>query len=117
MNSWVLSTTTTGATLLTDHPTRSNFQAMSYSLFQTIPPERVGLHGEYDHSGLAKRVMLTFREHFPLAELSDLRVSQRGCVVILVGRVSSCQVLSQLVNLALEVEGATNVETYGLRVR
>ncbi len=117
MNTWVLSSTTTGATLLAPRSPRSTFKDMSYSLFRTIPPERVGLHGEYDHSGLAKRVMLAFRERLPLGELSDLRVSQRGRVVILVGRVSNYQMLSQLANLALDVEGATDVETYGVRVR
>jgi hypothetical protein len=90
---------------------------MTYSLFRTIPPERVGLHGEYDHSGLAKRAMLAFQEHFSLAELRDLRVSQRGRVVILVGVVASCQMLSQLATVALTVEGATAVETFGVRTR
>jgi hypothetical protein len=117
MNSRVLFSTTTGATLLNHRSPRSTFKDMSYSLFRTIPPERVGLHGEYDHSGLAKRVMLAFRESLPLGELSELRVSQRGRVVILMGRVSNYQTLYQLTNLALDVEGATDVETFGIRVR
>jgi hypothetical protein len=39
------------------------------SLFSTIPPERVGLSGEYDYSGLAKRVAAAFRQQIEAAEL------------------------------------------------
>src|SRR6476646_11177224 len=36
---------------------------------ETIAPERVGLHGEYDQSGLAKRVALAYDED---AQLDDI---------------------------------------------
>ena len=88
----------------------------SHSLFKTIPPERVGLNGEYDHSGLAKRVYSVFRNQFSATSLADLRVTQRGRVVILSGRVPNRQILLQMVDTALEVMGTFDVETYGVKI-
>lgn len=90
---------------------------MTYSLLNTIPPERVGLNGEYDHSGLAKRVSQAFQAHFPIQDLEGLRVNQRGKVVILMGNVRSSDLLNQLTTIALDVEGAIDVETTGIRFR
>ena len=88
---------------------------MPHSLFRSIPPERIGLNGEYDHSGLAKRVFQAYRMQFPAAELQDLRVTQRGRVVVLAGMLSDSELLDQLVAIALEIEGAAAVETNGIR--
>lgn len=82
------------------------------SLFSTIPPERMGLNGEYDHSGLAKRVMVAFQENFALEDLQQLSVAQRGRVVILKGTLPNSNLLTQLVAIARNVHGATDVETY-----
>ncbi|MGV0026016.1 hypothetical protein [Phormidesmis priestleyi] len=85
-------------------------------LFRMIPPERVGVDGEYDHSGLAKRVRLAFCEQFEAKELDCLQVTQRGRVVVLIGRVSDGQTLTQLIDVALTVYGTTTVETQGVKV-
>ncbi|HEY9750081.1 MAG TPA: BON domain-containing protein [Allocoleopsis sp.] len=82
-------------------------------LFQSIPPERIGLHGEYDHSGLAKRVQLAFQQTFAPEHIQFLSVSQRGRVVVLRGRVAR-QLLKQLVEVAAKIHGATDVETYAV---
>jgi hypothetical protein len=87
-----------------------------YSVFREIPPERVGLDGEYDHNGLANRVSLAFKGHFSAHELTDLQVTQRGQVVVLYGRVETRQMLHQLIEVALEVHGAAAVETYGVNL-
>ncbi len=84
------------------------------SFFQTIPPERIGLNGEYDHSGLAKRVDQALRKQFNSLQLEKLRITQRGRVVILAGQVLNQPLLDQMVSTALNVIGATNVETYGV---
>ena len=47
--------------------------------------------------------------------IGQLKVRQRGCVVILTGRVSSRALLTRLVNLAIKVEGAALVEIYRMR--
>jgi hypothetical protein len=85
-------------------------------LFRTIPPERVGLNGEYDHSGLAKRVTLAFSQNFRVEEIRQIRITQRGAVVVLVGQVPSQRLLNELVRVALNVYGAADVEVNGVSV-
>lgn len=86
------------------------------SLFQTIPPERMGLQGEYDHQGLAKRVSLAFRQNFSATEINGLRVTQRGAVVVLRGNISNQRLLIKLVNLAMTIAGTADVEINGVSV-
>ncbi len=105
----LLSSTTCGS--LFHSPT------MTYSLLNTIPPERVGLNGEYDHSGLAKRVWQAFQADFSAAKLESLRVTQRGKVVVLMGNLAAAAELEQMVAIALNVDGAIAVETTGIRFR
>lgn len=88
-----------------------------YSLFHTIPPERVGLNGEYDHSGLAKRVLQALQNRFSAQDLQQLRVMQRGKVVVFVGGVASLEVLGEVVSIARQIEGAIDVETNGVRIK
>jgi hypothetical protein len=88
----------------------------SRCMFKTIPPERVGLNGEYDHSGLAKRVSAAFRKQFSPPALENLRITQRGRVVVLSGRIPNQQVLTQMVDAALEIMGTFDVETYGIKM-
>lgn len=85
-------------------------------LFQTIPPERMGLFGEYDHKGLAKRVSLAFSQNFEPDEIKKLRVNQRGAVVVLIGEIPNQRLLIKLVNIAMEVDGAVDVEINGVSV-
>jgi osmotically-inducible protein OsmY len=77
----------------------------------TIPPERVGLNGEYDQSGLAKRVALAFDEDAQLDDIDTLYVAQTGSTVVLKGKVPSQDILSRMVSVARNVNGATSVET------
>lgn len=81
-----------------------------------IPPERVGINGEYDHSGLVKRIKLAYCKQFEAKELSRLHIAQRGRVVVLMGSVSSQQILTQLVNIAFAAHGTAAVEKQGVRV-
>ncbi|MBD1840987.1 BON domain-containing protein [Coleofasciculus sp. FACHB-64] len=78
---------------------------------ETIPPERVGLTGEYDQSGLAKRVALAFDQDPDLDDINTLYVAQTGGTVVLKGQVPSQQILNQMVSVARSVEGATGVQT------
>jgi hypothetical protein len=83
--------------------------------FRTIPPERVGPTGDYDHSGLAKRVQLKLHQSFGAEAISNLRVTQRGRVVIFSGQLDTPECLSQLVKTTLRVYGTDDVETHGVR--
>jgi hypothetical protein len=85
-------------------------------LFRAIPPERVGLNGEYDHDGLAKRVAVEFRQTFEPQELEGLQIAQRGAVVVLLGNVASQRFLVRLVAAVMSVNGAADVEINGICV-
>lgn len=78
---------------------------------ETIPPERLGLNGEYDQSGLAKRVALAFDEDSDFPDIDSLYVAQTGGTVVLKGSVPSQDVLDKAVQIAGGVTGATNVTT------
>ena len=82
--------------------------------FGASPPERIGICGEYDYNGLAKRVERCFQTSFG-EDGSQIKVRQRGCVVILTGSISSPSLLNRLVDSAIKVEGAALVEIYRVR--
>lgn len=77
---------------------------------ETIPPERVGLNGEYDQSGLAKRVALAFDQNPDVDDLDTIYVAQRGSTVVLKGRVPDRAILNRLIETARSVHGAESVE-------
>lgn len=97
-------------------PQYNQRQSASVSLFSTIPPERVGLQGEYDHQGLAKRVQLAFQQNCCDEQISHLRISQRGAVIVIVGTIPTQRLLIKLVNLAMATLGAGDVEVNGVSV-
>ena len=76
----------------------------------SIPPEKVGLDGNFDESGLAKRVAQALDE----AGISDnvgLWVAQSGSTVVLKYNDDAQNVLAQAEKVAKGVEGATAVNT------
>lgn len=78
---------------------------------QTIPPERMGLNGEYDQSGLAKRVAQAFDANPDVADIETVYVAQHGTTVVLKGTVPSQEIVTKLVTIAKSINGATGVET------
>ncbi|MCU0553050.1 MAG: BON domain-containing protein [Leptolyngbya sp. Prado105] len=82
----------------------------------TIPPERVGLSGEYDQSGLAKRVALAFDQSNELADIETLWVAQTGTTVVLKGTVPSQAELNKAIEIANGVNGASAVDTNQVQV-
>lgn len=78
---------------------------------ESIAPERLGLNGEYDQSGLAKRVALAFDEDSSFDDIDTLWVAQTGGTVVLKGSVPSQDILDQMVEIASGVTGATDVNT------
>jgi osmotically-inducible protein OsmY len=74
-----------------------------------VSPERLGLNGEYDQSGLAKRVALAFDEDSSVTDVDSLWVAQTGGSVVLKGSVPSQEILDRMVELASGVSGATDV--------
>jgi osmotically-inducible protein OsmY len=86
-------------------------QAQPAASTQTIPPERMGLNGEYDQSGLAKRVAQAFDANPDVADIETVYVAQHGTTVVLKGTVPSQEIVNRLVTIAKSVKGATGVET------
>lgn len=76
-----------------------------------VPPEKVGLDGEFDDSGLAKRVALAFDEDPLLDDVGTLWVAQLSSKVVLKGKVPSDDYLKKAVAIAGGVSGATEVDS------
>lgn len=77
---------------------------------ESIPPEKVGIDGKFDESGLAKRVAMKLDE----ADISDnvgLWIAQEGSTVVLKYNEDAKPVLDRAIAVAKEVDGATKVET------
>ncbi|MGB3135843.1 MAG: hypothetical protein WBG38_14815 [Nodosilinea sp.] len=75
-----------------------------------VDAAKVGLDGQFDESGLAKRVAQAFDD----AGLSDdvgLWVAQSGSTVVLKYNSDAQSVLDQAKKIAMSVDGATNVTT------
>lgn len=78
---------------------------------EQIAPERMGLNGEYDQSGLAKRVALAFDEDGQFDDIDSVYVAQTGSTVVLKGEAPSQDIVNQMVEVAKGVTGATDVNT------
>ena len=75
-----------------------------------IPAERIGLHGEYDQSGLAKRVAEAFDNDAEIDDIETVYVAQTSSTVVLKGEAPNQQILNKMVQVAGNVRGATNVD-------
>ena len=76
----------------------------------SIPAERIGLHGEYDQSGLAKRVAEAFDDDAAIDDIDTVYVAQTSSTVVLKGKAPNQQILNKMVQVAGGVKGATNVD-------
>ena len=92
-------------------PATAEVPAAEQAADGTIAPERVGLNGEYDQSGLAKRVALAFDEDSALDDVETLWVAQLSTTVVLKGHVPSQDVLNKAIEIARGVSGASDVTT------
>jgi len=80
-----------------------------------IPPERVGLNGEYDQSGLAKRVAKAFDEA-GFDDHQTVWIAQTGTTIVLKGTCHDQALLNKMVETARGVKGAGAVETNQVKV-
>jgi osmotically-inducible protein OsmY len=71
----------------------------------------MGLDGEFDESGLAKRVALAFDNDSTLDDVETLWVAQLGSTVVLKGKVPSQDMLNKAVSIARGVNGASAVDS------
>ena len=87
-----------------------NVDVSSAAAENSIPPEKVGLDGSFDESGLAKRVAKALDD----AGISDsvgLWVAQTGNTVVLKYNPDAESVLAKAEEVAQGVEGAGSVNT------
>ncbi|MBD2341563.1 BON domain-containing protein [Calothrix sp. FACHB-156] len=75
------------------------------------PPEYMGLEGEYDQLGLAKRVAEAFEQAPHIDEIETLQICQDGNTIVLQGSVSSQDILNALEDIAAKVDGTKGVDT------
>lgn len=102
-------------------PGNPSAPAQSYSVpaapqSPDIPPERLGLNGEQDQSGLAKRVALALDQNPDTDDFERLWVAQTGSTVVLKGEIPSQADLDRVVAVARGVYGATGVQTDQVKV-
>lgn len=90
--------------------------ASNQSPEEAIPDYRVGLTGEYDESGLAKRVALAFDEDSQLDDIDTLWVAQLSGTVVLKGKVPSQAILDKMVQVARSTDGAEAVDTQQVEI-
>lgn len=76
-----------------------------------VPPEKIGPDGDFDESGLAKRVALAFDDDAMMDDLGTLWVAQLGSKVVLKGKVPDNDYLNKAVSIARGVKGADEVDS------
>lgn len=90
-------------------PEASETNAPAQDVSADVPAERIGLNGEYDQSGLAKRVAAAFDQDSSVADIETVWVAQTGGTVVLKGEAPSQDQLNRLIEIANEQNGAVAV--------
>ncbi len=84
----------------------------------SIPVARIGLNGEYDSSGLAKRVSRAFNQDLLLEGIVDnIYVAQNNNKIIIKGSISNQASLRRLISVAKNVRGVIEVDVSQVKVR
>ena len=83
----------------------------------SIAEERIGLDGEYDLNGLAKRVAKALEEDPTLQTVETVYVAQNNSQIILKGTISDPIFLERLVTVAQNVRGVSEVDTSQIEIR
>ncbi|GAB4536778.1 MAG: hypothetical protein Tsb0014_24880 [Pleurocapsa sp.] len=83
----------------------------------SIPIEKIGVNGEYDPSGLAKKVVAALEQDSLLGEKPTVYVAQQGNIIVLKGRVSDRPTLDKIVSTARNVKGVFDIDTSQVTVR
>ncbi len=83
----------------------------------SIAIERTGLEGEYDPSGLAKRVAKAMAEDSILGKISTVYVAQNDSSIIFKGTIPNKTMIDRLVTVAQNVEGVGKVDISQIEIR
>jgi hypothetical protein len=74
------------------------------------PPEYMGFEGEYDTTGLAKRVAQQLDQDAQVKDLPTLEIIQREAVISFAGTVPDQAVLNRIMEIAAHVDGTQAVD-------
>jgi hypothetical protein len=74
------------------------------------PPENMGLEGEFDLGGLAKRVALAL-DQSSVANVDTLQIVQRGSMIEFRGESPDQSVLDQVIKITAQIDGVKRIET------
>lgn len=76
-----------------------------------VLPKNMGLEGEYDPNGLAKRVAAAFDKNQDIEDVETLEIFQDDSTIILKGSVPNQSILDHMIDVASKVDGTKAVET------
>lgn len=74
------------------------------------PPECMGIEGEYDPSGLVKRVAIALDQDPLVEEIETLEIVQIGRSIVFKGSIAEDSALQRMVQLASKVDGTDQVD-------
>ena len=102
---WLLTMPIIGLTLF-------NLHTKTYSLqMKDIPPERIGIKGEFSLHGIAQRVTRAFEEDPLIKGVSTVYVAQEQDAIVLTGKIADTALLRRMENIAKTIEGVDKVYT------
>jgi osmotically-inducible protein OsmY len=112
---------TSSLTLISCSNTKSTSEQKTINATNTttteIALERLGINGEYDRSGLAKRVLAALENIPKFRESAQVYVAQQGRTIILKGTVPNRAFLTRLIAVAEDVNGVEKVNSEQVSVR
>lgn len=94
-----------GLTLFELHTKTASLQ------MKDIPPERIGIRGEFSLYGLAQRVTRAFEEDPFTKDISTIYVAQEQDAIVLTGKIADTALLRRMENIAKTIEGVNKVYT------
>ncbi|NJN85128.1 MAG: BON domain-containing protein [Leptolyngbyaceae cyanobacterium SL_7_1] len=81
------------------------------------PPECMGVEGEYDPSGLAKRVAIALDQDPMIEDIGTLEIVQTGRTIAFKGHLADQVILDRIVELASKVDGTDRVDVEQVEVK
>ena len=97
--------------------TSTTISAKAPTPSRSIPQERLGLDGQHDLSGLAKRVAEAIKQDSSLASIASIYVAQTKSKIVLKGAISDRSLLDKIVKIARSVDGVTQVDASQVQIR
>jgi hypothetical protein len=82
-----------------------------------VPPEYMGLEGQYDPCGLVHRLAQALDQDTQLSKVDTMTLAQQGGVIAITGWVKNRQLLDQIVEIAEHLDGTRSVDVRQVTVK